>query len=50
MQARAGTPIDIVQVVQALIVLFIAAPAAGRSIFGLKDRREAGNHAMAKGW
>ena len=36
MQAKTGTPIDIVLVVQSLIVLFIAAPPLVRSIFRLK--------------
>jgi simple sugar transport system permease protein len=35
MQARTGTPIDIVLVVQSLIVLFIAAPPLVRSVFRL---------------
>ncbi|QAY71829.1 ABC transporter permease [Xylanimonas protaetiae] len=35
MQARTGTPIDIVLVVQSFIVLFIAAPPLVRSIFRL---------------
>ncbi|WP_069385617.1 ABC transporter permease [Cellulosimicrobium cellulans] len=35
MQARTGTPIDIVLVVQSLIVLFIAAPPLVRAIFRL---------------
>lgn len=39
MQAATGTPIDIVLVVQALIVLFIVAPALVRSIFRLKEPR-----------
>ena len=36
MQARTGTPIDIVLVVQSLIVLFIAAPPLVRAIFRLR--------------
>ena len=36
MQAKTGTPIDIVLVVQSLIVLLIAAPPLVRSIFRLK--------------
>lgn len=36
MQARTGTPIDIVLVVQSLIVLFIAAPPLVRSVFRLR--------------
>lgn len=35
MQARTGTPIDIVLVVQSLIVLFIAAPPLVRAVFRL---------------
>ena len=38
MQARTGTPIDIVLVVQSLIVLFIAAPPLVRSVFRLSSR------------
>ena len=36
MQARTGTPIDIVLVVQSLIVLFIAAPPLVRAVFRLR--------------
>src|SRR5205814_1267903 len=39
MQARTGTPIDLVTVVQALIVLFIAAPPLVRSMFRLPPER-----------
>jgi simple sugar transport system permease protein len=35
MQTASGTPIDIVQVVQALVVLLIAAPPLVRAIFRL---------------
>lgn len=51
MQARTGTPIDIVLVVQSLIVLFIAAPPLVRAVFRLKVRSaaplapEVGGHA-----
>jgi len=37
MQARTGTPIDIVLVVQSLIVLFIAAPPLVRALFRLPE-------------
>lgn len=37
MQAETGTPVDIVLVVQALVVLFIAAPPLVRSIFRLRS-------------
>ncbi|HEY0216409.1 MAG TPA: ABC transporter permease [Cellulomonas sp.] len=39
MQARTGTPIDIVLVVQSLVVLFIAAPPLVRAVFRLPRPR-----------
>ncbi|WP_428830401.1 ABC transporter permease [Cellulomonas endometrii] len=39
MQARTGTPIDIVLVVQSLVVLFIAAPPLVRAVFRLPAPR-----------
>lgn len=49
MQASAGTPKELTQVVQALIVLFVAAPALVRLV--LRMRTEAGGSTvMAKGW
>jgi ABC-type uncharacterized transport system permease subunit len=49
MQASTGTPIDIVLVLQALIVLFIAAPALVRSVFRLRGKT-AESLTIAKGW
>ncbi|CAB4622314.1 unannotated protein [freshwater metagenome] len=49
MQANTTTPIDIVLVIQALIVLFIAAPTMVRAIFRLKNVRT-GTDMTAKGW
>jgi len=49
MQANTTTPIDIVLVIQALIVLFIAAPTMVRAIFRLKNVRT-GTDMAAKGW
>ncbi|HSK27945.1 MAG TPA: ABC transporter permease [Jiangellales bacterium] len=49
MQARTGTPIDIVLVVQSLIVLFIAAPPLVRAIFRVKAAG-AGTMQVSKGW
>ncbi|SEG35597.1 nucleoside ABC transporter membrane protein [Thermomonospora echinospora] len=50
MQAAAGVSIEIVTVIQALIVLFVAAPPLVRGIFRL--RGEGGGHSglLAKGW
>jgi general nucleoside transport system permease protein len=39
MQATTETPLDIVLIIQALVVLFIAAPAVIKAIFRLKKRR-----------
>ncbi len=50
MQTQTGTPIDIVLVIQALIVLFIAAPPLVRSIFRLPETGSAGFMQTAKGW
>ncbi len=50
MQSSTGTPIDLVQVIQSLIVLFIAAPALIRSIFRLKEARGGVGQELAKGW
>ncbi len=51
MQATAGIPIDMVNVLQALIVLFIAAPALIKAVFRLRpDTSERAETALAKGW
>ena len=42
MQVDTGTPAEIVQVIQSVIVLFIAAPALIRAIFRLRDARGGG--------
>lgn len=52
MQARTNTPIDIVSVLQALIVLFVAAPPVVRAVFRVRAARTdtAGVGAVSKGW
>ncbi|MFM1952294.1 MAG: hypothetical protein RJA33_1088 [Actinomycetota bacterium] len=49
MQASTDTPLDLVLVIQALIVLFIAAPALIKAIFRLKSVDE-GQTVASKGW
>jgi len=49
MQAAAGTPKELAQVLQALIVLFVAAPALVRGLARLKGRGGEST-VMAKGW
>ena len=49
MQARTETPLDLILIVQALIILFIAAPALVKGIFRLKNV-SASTGMAAKGW
>jgi general nucleoside transport system permease protein len=49
MQAQAGVSIEIVTVIQALIVLFVAAPPLIRGIFRLRGRGS-DSGLLAKGW
>jgi simple sugar transport system permease protein len=51
MNASTSTPSDVVNVMEAVIVLFIAAPALVRSIFRLRQARGGSRvSALAKGW
>ncbi len=51
MQTVTSTPVQIVQVLQALIVLFVAAPPLIRAIYRLHAARASGvGSAMSKGW
>jgi len=51
MQTATGTPVQIVQVIQALIVLFVAAPPLVRAVFRLRAARARGvSTTMSKGW
>jgi simple sugar transport system permease protein len=50
MQLASGVPIDLVTVIQATIVIFIAAPALVKEIFHLRGRATGVAGTMAKGW
>jgi general nucleoside transport system permease protein len=51
MQAVTGTPVDMVEVLQAVIVLFVAAPPLVRAIYRLRAARAGGvGGVMSKGW
>jgi simple sugar transport system permease protein len=50
MQAAAGIPIDIISVMQALILAFIAAPAIVRTIYRLKKPKKAEAEIHVRGW
>ncbi|MGH3357271.1 MAG: ABC transporter permease [Nocardioidaceae bacterium] len=49
MQASTGTPLDLTTVLQAMIVLFVAAPALVRAVFRVRTA-ERGEGVLAKGW
>ncbi|RNI22170.1 ABC transporter permease [Flexivirga caeni] len=50
LQVATQTPPDLVQVLQALVVIFIAAPGLIRLIFRLRRSKSAGSAVLAKGW
>jgi general nucleoside transport system permease protein len=51
MQTNTGTPVDIVQVIQALIVMFVAAPPLIRAIYRLRAAKAGGTgQVLSKGW
>ncbi len=52
MQSVAGVPTEIVQIVQALVIIFIAAPEIIRSIYRLRKAREEGAEVtvFSRGW
>jgi general nucleoside transport system permease protein len=51
MQAQTGTPLTIVTVIQAVVVLFVAAPMLTRAMFRLhRGTAAAAGQSMAKGW
>ncbi|HYN48898.1 MAG TPA: ABC transporter permease [Candidatus Nanopelagicales bacterium] len=50
MQAATGIPIDLVVVIQALVIMFVAAPALIREIYRIKVKPTTGTEIMAQGW
>ena len=50
MQAATGIPIDLVVVIQALVIMFIAAPALVRGIYRIKVGKPTGTEISIKGW
>jgi simple sugar transport system permease protein len=51
MQSIASIPIDIISIVQALVIVFIAAPAIVRWIYSVKAKSEAeGATFSTRGW
>ena len=50
MQAATSIPVDIIVVIQALIIVFVAAPALVRAIYRIRARRTVEGDALAKSW
>jgi general nucleoside transport system permease protein len=50
MEAATQVPVDIAEVLQGLIVLFVAAPPLIRAVFRLRQARAGEMEAVAKGW
>lgn len=50
MQLKAGIPIDIISIVQALVLVFIAAPAIIRTIYRLKTPEEGEEGGLITSW
>ena len=50
MQSATDTPIDIVVIIQALVIMFIAAPALVRAIYRIRTERTLGTEVFAKVW
>lgn len=49
MQAVTQTPVDIVVVIQALVIMFVAAPQMVRGIYRIKPRRSEGLELVTRG-
>ena len=50
MQVSTGIPIDLVVVIQALVIMFIAAPALVRGLYRIRVQRRIGSEVFTKGW
>jgi len=50
MQSATGIPIDLVVVVQALVIMFVAAPALVRGIYRIRVPEATGYEVFSKGW
>jgi simple sugar transport system permease protein len=50
MSAATSVPVDIAEVIEGLIVLFVAAPPLITAVFRLRQAQGGGMAAVAKGW
>jgi len=50
MQSVAGTPVEIIRIIQGMLIIFIAAPAIIRSLYRLKPPKEEEETVLTRGW
>jgi len=51
MQSIAGVPTEIVQIIQAMVIIFIAAPAIIQTLYRLRQvKREEAEVVFSRGW
>ena len=50
MQIRAGISIDLINIIQAFVIMFIAAPKIVRWIYRIRAERGKGGVILTKGW
>ena len=50
MQVKTGIPLDLLFFIQALVIMFVAAPALIREIYRIKATRTTGTEILAQGW
>ncbi|OQY22193.1 MAG: hypothetical protein B6I34_06280 [Anaerolineaceae bacterium 4572_32.1] len=50
MQSVAGIPLEIITIMQAMVIVFIAAPAIVRAIYRIKAHKEDGKVVFTRGW
>ncbi len=50
MQSIARIPVDIISIIQALVIIFIAAPAIIRALYRVRAEREIGEAVFTRGW
>jgi ABC-type uncharacterized transport system permease subunit len=50
MQSIAGTPVEIIRIIQGMVIIFIAAPAIIRSLYRLKPSKDEEETVLSRGW
>jgi simple sugar transport system permease protein len=50
MQSVAGTPVELIRIIQGMVIVFVAAPAIIRSLYRLKPPKEEEETVLTRGW